>query len=205
MPRILPAGIAVVVALCVALVPAAAWAGGTGQETCPAGFVSYIIPDDSLAGIYNGAAQAGRRGQLAPAFLPAGQYAVQAEGDSGPADNPPNAPYLAVCRNIHGRQSRPILASEQGQAGTNYQVPNSYMKGGPAVTAWLPAGTYRSVTSDTSTDATLQQVPAPAEIAWWRYALLALGIAGILLLGSIPIITRRHSRRRPRDVRARTP
>ncbi len=197
MPRIPAICMTLLVASWVVLAPPAAWAGGTGQVGCPAGFTSYIIPDDSLAGIAGGAAQVGRHGQLAPTYLPAGQYAVEAEGDTGPADNPPNAPYLALCRNNQGKPGTPILASAQGHDSASYEVPLSYMQGGPAVTAWLPAGMYRAIFSDASEYATIQTVQAGSSIAWWRYALLALGVAGILAFAAILPLMQRHNRKQP--------
>lgn len=174
------------------LLAAPAWAGGDGPDSCPAGYSSYTIPDDSAAGIANSLRQLGGHGRLAPVLLPAGRYAILYEGDTGPRNNPPNAPYLALCGNDRGRAGRPILATAQGQAYANYEVPLSYMDGGPIVTSWLPAGVYQSITPDTTTYATLQRIAGPPEIAWWQYALLAIGIAALLLALSLILLIRRR-------------
>jgi hypothetical protein len=181
MRRIHSLSIAILLATPIALAPAAAWAGGTGQDACPAGgYTSYFIPDDSSIGLSNAKLQVGGHGWLAPAYLPAGQYKVIAEGDLGPADNPPNAPYLALCRASHGKRGRPFLATAQGHAWANYQAPLAYMVGGAPGTAWLPAGMYRGISSDSTTYATVQRVAGAPGITWWRYVILAAGIVVIL-------------------------
>jgi hypothetical protein len=200
MRRIVLPVIATLLAGATILVPALAWAGGTGQETCPAGYTSYFIPDDSNLGLNNAKLLTGKHGQLAPASLPAGQYAVMAEGDSGPADNPPNAPYLALCRNNRSKPGQPVLASAQGSAGTIYEVPLAYMLRGAPVTTWLPAGTYRGISGDSTAYGSVQMVAGPPSIAWWRYAILAVGIVGILAVGLVLPIMRRRIRMRPRRV-----
>jgi hypothetical protein len=195
---VLPAIAILLASAAVLLVPALAWAGGTGQDSCPTGDTSYSIPDDSTLGLSNAKLLPGGHGWLAPAYLPAGRYRVHAEGDRGPADNPPNAPYLSLCRDSHGKPGQPVLASAQGRAGTIYQVPLAYMLGGvPVASTWLPAGIYRGVTGDSITYGSVQMVAGPPSIAWWRYAILAVGIVVIVVVGVVLPIVRRRTRMRP--------
>jgi hypothetical protein len=136
-----------------------AWAGGTGQDSCPVGYDSVTIPDTSAT-----AATSPDGYHLAPVLLLGGQYAVASVGTTGPTSDEPNAHYVALCRNLHSHPCRPILASGQGHAGDTYQVPTAYMDGYGVKTAWLPAGSYEAVFSDAPGYVSVRSVPAQSAV-----------------------------------------